>query len=113
MSETPLCTVGDIADGGSAGFVADLGARKAAVMAIRQGDRVFVYENVCPHIGSPLDFRPGQFLNPEGTHIMCATHLALFRIDDGVCTAGPCEGDALTPVPVQIRDGRVYLRANV
>ncbi len=36
------------------------------------------------------------------------THGALFRIDDGRCLAGPCQGDRLEPFPIAVRDGVVY-----
>jgi nitrite reductase/ring-hydroxylating ferredoxin subunit len=55
--------------------------------------------NRCPHVGTPLDWAENEFLDREGRHIVCATHGALFRIDDGRCVAGPCQGDRLEPFP--------------
>lgn len=109
VSEIQICAVDDVADGESAAFIAEFAAKRIPVMAIRKGNDVFVYENNCPHIGAPLDFIAGQFLNIERTHIMCSTHAALFRIEDGVCISGPCEGDTLTPLDTEVRDGIVYL----
>lgn len=109
MTNVPLCNVSDVPDGGSAALVADVDGKPVSVMAIRKGDDVFVYENLCPHIGAPLDFPPGQFLSDDGTHIQCATHAALFRIEDGICVEGPCEGDKLRPLAVVIEDGAVFL----
>jgi len=109
MSEVRLCALDDIANGTSAGFIAEFGDKRIAVLAVRQGDAVFVYENNCPHIGSPLDFQPGQFLNVERTHIMCSTHGALFEINDGRCISGPCEGDQLTSLDASVRDGNIYV----
>lgn len=106
-----LCRLDAIADGGSDGFVVERPAGgRIAVLAVRLGDAVFVYENSCPHIGSPLDFTPGQFLCPEGRHILCSTHGAKFRIDDGHCIEGPCAGDALDPIAAEVRDGMVWVR---
>lgn len=67
-------------------------------MAIRSRQQVFCYINVCPHWGAPLDIVPGRFLDREGRHIICSTHGALFRIDDGRCIKGPCLGAALVPL---------------
>ncbi len=105
MAEHFLCDLDDIDDGGSAGFIA--GA--TMVMVIRQGQRVFAYVNACPHIGAPLDFSPGKFLSADGSHIMCSTHGALFRIEDGFCVSGPCAGDALKPVDAAVRKNRVKI----
>jgi len=104
-----LCAVDDIPDGGSNGFFVDTADGRLLYMAIRRGAKVFVYVNSCPHTGGPLDLRPGQFLNADGTMIQCSTHGAEFRIDDGYCLSGPCEGDSLKAVNTEIHAGRVYV----
>ena len=104
----PLCRVDDIPDGASKGFAAIAGGF-TGLMAIRQGNAVFVYVNSCPHIGTPLDWTPDRFLSRDGRTIVCATHGAQFRIDDGMCINGPCIGDSLEAVPTEIRDGTVYV----
>jgi len=109
MSDVKLCAVDDIPEDGSAGFVAEIGDKRVHVMAIRKEGTVYVYENECPHVGVPLDFRPGQFLTADKAYIMCSTHGALFKIEDGECIDGPCFGDHLIQINVEIRDGSVYL----
>ena len=42
-------------------------------------------------------------------HILCTTHGALFNIDDGLCIAGPCVDDHLTPIATEVRDGAVFV----
>ena len=69
---------------------------------VRRGERVFGYVNACPHAGTPLDWQPDRFLDAEGSRLMCHTHGALFRVEDGYCEAGPCAGDRLTPFAVEI-----------
>jgi nitrite reductase/ring-hydroxylating ferredoxin subunit len=71
----------------------------------RHGGAVVVYANQCPHAGHPLDWTPGRFLDPTGEMFQCASHRARFRIEDGVCVAGPCPGRSLTPVKIEIEDG--------
>ena len=75
-----LCRLEDIPDGGARGFPAPQGGF-IGLMAIRQGERVFVYVNSCPHIGTPLDWTPDRFLSRDGRFIVCATHGAEFQID--------------------------------
>lgn len=110
MTGPALCALDDIADGGARAFIAELGTRRAAVFAVRRGTGVSVYENRCPHIGGPLDFPPGRFLSADGAHIVCATHGALFEIADGLCIEGPCQGDHLTALHAEVRDGAIFVR---
>jgi nitrite reductase/ring-hydroxylating ferredoxin subunit len=81
----------------------------STVFLVRRGQEVFGYLNRCPHRGTPLNWSPDQFLDAARRHIVCATHGALFRVEDGHCLAGPCAGDALDPVTIELRDGDVYL----
>ena len=72
---------------------------------------VLGYLNACPHVGTPLDLVPDQFLSEDGRHLVCATHGALFRIEDGFCVDGPGHGLHLTAVPVTVEAGLVTLPA--
>ena len=99
-----LCRVDDIPANGAKGFPGPDGAF-TGIVAVRQGDDVFVYENACPHIGTPLDWTPDRFLSADGKYLICATHGAEFTIATGTCISGPCRGDRLTPINVVIRDG--------
>ncbi|MDH3872219.1 MAG: Rieske (2Fe-2S) protein [Gammaproteobacteria bacterium] len=108
-SGTVVCRLEELQDPGSRGVTVQQGGHLYDVLVVRRGRQVFCYLNSCPHTGSPLDWMPDQFLSLDKHHIQCATHAALFRIEDGICIAGPCSGDALTPVPVVIDGDRVIL----
>ena len=112
MSESPgirLCRVDELDDPGSRGFALDGPFGWQDFFLVRKGEDVFAYENRCPHAGSPLDWQPDQFLSAEGDQIQCATHDARFNLEDGVCVAGPCPGERLTAVKIEVRDGEVWL----
>ncbi|HVM78832.1 MAG TPA: Rieske (2Fe-2S) protein [Stellaceae bacterium] len=109
MSPGRLCRLDEIADPGSRGFRLGSGSKARAFFIVRHGGRVVAYENVCPHVGSPLDWVPDRFLDIERRFILCATHGALFRIEDGYCLEGPCAGKALMPVRIRVEGGEVYL----
>ena len=103
-----LCRVEDIPNGTAKGFAAAPGGF-VGLFAVRWGEAVHVYVNSCPHIGVPLDWAPDRFLNGNGDRIVCSTHGAEFRIHDGMCISGPCAGDRLEAVPVELRDGLVLV----
>ena len=76
---------------------------------VRKGDRVYAYQNVCMHVGHPLNWQPDRFLTEDGTQIICASHGAIYEIETGECVGGPCPGKKLRPVAVEIRDGDVIV----
>jgi nitrite reductase/ring-hydroxylating ferredoxin subunit len=108
-SRSRLCRLDEIADPGSRGFSVVIEAHTESIFLIRKGEAVFGYRNRCPHTGSPLDWMPDQFLNLDKDYIQCATHAALFRIEDGLCIAGPCRGDVLSALPLAVDKGEVFL----
>ena len=104
-----LCRLDDISDPGSKGFENIDGEEKFFV--VRQGGEVYAYRNFCPHYGAPLDWKPDAFLSFDKDQILCSMHGALFNINDGVCTEGPCPGSALKSINITLEEGVIYLTA--
>ncbi len=102
-----LCPLDSIPDPGAREFRVD-GAR---VFVVRQGGQVFGYVNSCPHVGAPLNLEDDKFLDLFQTSILCANHFALFEIESGRCTRGPCLGRSLQPFPIEVRGGEVVQKA--
>jgi len=112
VSETaaaPLIALQAIADEGFAEVDACVDGDSESLVLYRQGDQVRGWLNICPHAGRRLDWAPGQFLKSREGHLVCAAHGASFSLDDGNCVAGPCKGGRLRAVPLQLRDGQVWL----
>ncbi|QIL74413.1 Rieske (2Fe-2S) protein (plasmid) [Diaphorobacter sp. HDW4B] len=104
-----LCHVSEVHNGVSRGFDAQ-GVGHPTVFVVRVADQLRAWRDACPHHGTPLPWRTDAYLDASGTHIVCAAHGALFDPLTGICTLGPCLGDALTPVPIEVHpDGSVYL----
>jgi len=76
---------------------------------VRHGDKVRAYVNHCPHAGFPLNWSRDQFLVPGAPLILCVMHGAMFEIETGECIAGPCTGQSLQSLAVQVRNGYVML----
>ena len=104
---TRLCAVAELADPGARGFRFRAGEALFAGFLVREGAEVRGWIDSCPHNGWPLAVMDDLYLTRTGDRILCAAHGAVFRLGDGVCTAGPCAGEALTPWPVTVRDGTV------
>ena len=99
-----LCPVAEIGEGEAQGFPPPPGGL-IGLFALRHDGEVRVYVNACPHLGVSLDWAAGRFLDVAGRMILCATHGARFRLDDGLCVSGPCRGERLESVLTQINDG--------
>lgn len=98
-----------IADGGFAETEATIDGDAESLILYRQGDTVRAWLNICPHAGRRLDWAPGQFLKSREGLLVCAAHGASFELAHGECVAGPCRGEALRAVAVEVRDGEVWL----
>ena len=106
----PLCPIAALPPGAELGFPPAT-PNAPPLFAIHGAAGPVVFINACPHLGLPLDWKPGRFLNAEGSRIICATHAAEFQIEDGMCLRGPCRGDQLTRVPCAVLDGVLMVPA--
>lgn len=71
---------------------------------------VRAYKNECRHLPMRLDERePKEIWDAENRHLVCSSHGARYRPEDGLCVSGPCQGSHLRPLPVVVRDGEVFL----
>ena len=112
VSPRYLCHRHDIEDGEAKGFTLGSGDSRCEIFVVREGNALFGYVNSCPHIGTPLDWVPDQFMSADGSYILCATHGALFEVETGHCISGPCAGLNLKPVGLCVDDkGGVHLSA--
>ena len=105
---TRLCGVDEIADPGSKGFMFRQGDKLFLGFVVRRHGAVYGYVDRCPHAGMPLAMFPDRFLTREGDLILCASHGALFRPQDGVCVGGPCAGKTLDPWPVRVEGQDIW-----
>lgn len=100
-----------IADGGFAEVEACIDGEVESLVLFRDGDTVRAWLNVCPHAGRRLDWAPGQFLKSKDGLLVCAAHGAGFELQRGECVSGPCRGQSLRALAVDVSEGRVSLKA--
>jgi nitrite reductase/ring-hydroxylating ferredoxin subunit len=106
---TRLCGLEEIKDPGAKGFRFREGDYLFMGFVVRRDGAVRGYVDRCPHTGTPLALIGDRFLTREGDLVLCSTHGALFRPEDGACVAGPCEGAFLVPWAVVVADGEVLV----
>ncbi len=109
MSARRLCRVDEVPEGGGRGFRFGSGPDLEALFVVKKDGALYAYANSCPHFGTPLNFLPDRFFDRDGRYLLCATHGALFRVEDGFCVAGPCAGKRLTPLAIRVEQGELLL----
>ncbi len=105
----PLASLGDLPDGGLLEVEADVGGSAESLILHRDGDAVRAWLNICPHAGRRLDWAPGKFLQSKDGLLVCAAHGASFELREGACVAGPCRGESLRAVAVDVVEGAVRI----
>ena len=103
-----LCVDADIKEGEGCGFVFGSGTEREAIFVIRWHGVLCGYRNECPHVGTPLDWPENRFFDTENEFLMCGTHGAVFRPDDGTCIEGPCTGRSLARIAWRVEDGVIF-----
>ena len=106
---TLLAPLDSIPEGAARGVTVVQDGGKRELILVRRGGRIYAYVNACPHLGTPLETFPDKFLDYTGRRLLCSTHGASFRIEDGHCLRGPCAGRSLVRVAVKVEAGAVVL----
>ncbi|MBI3827376.1 MAG: Rieske (2Fe-2S) protein [Candidatus Rokubacteria bacterium] len=96
------CQAADLPPGRTLAFAVACGGRPVQAFVVNHQGTYGAYVNRCPHTGTTLDLWPNEFLSDDGRWLICATHGAVFEPASGACVAGPCAGDALTPLPLRL-----------
>jgi nitrite reductase/ring-hydroxylating ferredoxin subunit len=105
-----LCHCHEVSDPGTRAFeVTRRGVFIEGIIVHWRG-QWFAYRNACPHTGVNLNWSPAEIFDLEQRYLLCSLHGALFEPASGYCVHGPCAGDALSPLDIEIRDDALYLR---
>jgi nitrite reductase/ring-hydroxylating ferredoxin subunit len=110
--ERVICRLVDLEEYGSRAFTVGSGDWPLRGFVVRCGNEVRGFVNRCPHAGHPLNLRPHRFLTPDRAMILCSSHGALFEKDAGRCLAGPCAGELLRPIPLEVIGDLVLIAAD-
>ena len=105
-SGTAICPVSALDEKPARSFVlrdTDDPENQLDIIVWRHDGAFRAYVNQCPHLKVPLETFPDRFLTRDGKALICSAHGAQFN-PSGFCFIGPCEGDALTAIDIDLRD---------
>lgn len=105
-----ICVSSDLMESGQGfRFTVERHGREAPAFAVRFHGRVYAYLNQCGHVPAELDWLPGAFFDDSKLYLICSIHSALYSPETGQCLDGRCRGKGLLPLPVEERNGAIYL----
>ena len=96
---TQICSLKDLANGKGKGFTFGDEGFPFSIFVVRKDELVRAFVNECPHTGVQLNWSPDDFTSEDGSLIICSTHGALFELENGYCSFGPCIGENLEQIP--------------
>ncbi len=67
---------------------------------VRFNQKPYAYVNQCAHVSIELDWNEGDFFTAQQDYLICSTHGAHYRPDNGFCVMGPCKGKSLKAIEV-------------
>lgn len=76
---------------------------------VRYHGQAYAYVNQCAHLAVELDWNEGEFFTAEKDHLVCATHGAHYRPDNGYCVMGPCKGKRLRTIPLTEEEQEIII----
>ena len=99
---TRLCALTDIPEDNGLDLAFGSHEPVFRMMLFRVAGEPRAWVNECPHQKVATNIWPDVFCLTGGDdpQLVCEHHWALFRLRDGLCTEGPCEGASLIGVPV-------------
>jgi nitrite reductase/ring-hydroxylating ferredoxin subunit len=106
-----ICISSDLEDGGRGvrfQWISQSGVLWPA-FALRYQGVVVAYINRCAHVSVELDWIDGEFFDRDKRYLVCSTHGALYRPEDGFCIEGPCQGKRLESITVTEAAGQVLM----
>ncbi len=109
MITYPICHKEDIPENSAKGFSLETRSGEITFFVIRKNARYFAYVNSCPHTNINLEWLPDQFLDKNKDLIQCSTHGAKFQIEDVYCIFGPCLGQKLKSLEIQVENEELHL----
>ncbi len=110
--EARVCSVGELSAGTVRTVTLGADAQGLPILAILLRDQdgvIRAYRNLCRHLPVPLNTVSEELLSRTRRHLVCATHGATYRLSNGACVKGPCEGLSLQPLRWSERDGELFV----
>ena len=99
----------ELKEGTTRKFQYTSGGKQRDGFVARFAGEIVAYENACRHIPVNLDDADNRFFTRDGQHLLCQTHGAIYEPLTGLCVQGPCRGESLRKLRIEIREETIWL----
>jgi len=104
---------GDLEDGAKGvRFPLPMLGEFATGFVVRFQGKPYAYVNQCAHVPVELDWNEGDFFTIQKDYLICSTHGAHYRPDNGFCVMGPCKGKSLKSIQVSEQNQEITINLN-
>ena len=103
-----LANISEIQEGQWYEFNLPTGNTFFPIMLKKDKDEYFAFKNFCPHQGRRMNYSVGQFLTSKEGNLVCPAHGAEFNSESGLCINGPCLGESLEPIHIQLNEEIIF-----
>ncbi len=76
---------------------------------VRFKGQAYAYVNQCAHVSVELDWNHGDFFTRQKDYLVCSTHGAQYRPDNGFCVMGPCKGKSLKTLTLTEQNQKIII----
>ncbi len=97
-----LSALSELGEGDVRVFRFRRGKARCEGFVLRYRGVLCAYENRCPHWGIDLDLGDERFYDAPSERIYCKTHGATFLPYSGECDTGPCRGERLDRLELEL-----------
>ena len=77
---------------------------------VKKDGKYYAYQNLCMHLPITLDLNDDNFFTHDKSQLQCHMHGAVYEIESGLCTGGPCEGAKLYSLELIEEESRLVIR---
>ncbi len=102
MTQNTIILKSEVLEDGAKGirFPLPMLGEFATGFVVRFHGKPYAYVNQCAHVPIELDWNEGDFFTAQKDYLICSTHGAHYRPDNGFCVMGPCKGKSLKAIQV-------------
>lgn len=103
-----VARAGELSHGTTKKFQLRCQGNAIEALLVNYEGKLFAYVNRCRHIALSLDWVDNRFFTEDKRYLICANHGATYEPTTGECIWGPCYGESLQSVPLEVNGGKIF-----